>query len=293
MIGCGEWAQTVIKEIEKSKYFHLQSIVCNSKKIPPSKNLTILSNIEDIFKSGLNDCIYVASSPNINLKVIEINKKYKIPIILEKPISNSYANSQKIKNICIENQLLILPNLTNYFSDCFKYLEKFVNNNFNKIEKIIIYDGKFGPFRKNIHPIWDWGFHSISILINLFGFENFSKIEMKELRNSSLNGRGIVSKFNIFIKSKIKIKVVTGNLFKKKIRKIKFFMQNKNVLIYDMSLHEIYLNNKVVFRNDQDTLQSLLNNFYYLIKNRNTNLSQNLIKSSCQTINILERYYRC
>ena len=56
MIGCGEWAQTVIKEINKSKYFHLQSIVCNSKKLPQTNNLTILSNFcRDAYRcSGRN-----------------------------------------------------------------------------------------------------------------------------------------------------------------------------------------------------------------------------------------------
>ena len=70
-------------------------------------------------------------------------------------------------------------------------------------------------------------------------------------------------------------------------------MKNKNVLIYDMSLHKIYLNNKIILSNNKSTLESLLSNFNNLIKNKDINLSQNLITSSCQTMNILERYYRC
>ena len=42
--------------------------------------------------SNINDCIYVAALPDVNLEIVKLVKKFKIPLILEKPISNSRNN---------------------------------------------------------------------------------------------------------------------------------------------------------------------------------------------------------
>ena len=40
-----------------------------------------------------------------------------------------------------------------------------------------------GPFRKNINPIWDWGYHSISLLFLLFDYKKFSDVKKKEIKS--------------------------------------------------------------------------------------------------------------
>ena len=291
VIGCGKWAQTIINEIKLNNDFKIHSLVCRSKNLTNYKNIKIFKNINDILKLKEVDCIFVAASPSANLEIIELNKKYKKPLILEKPFSNSYKNSKKIKKISIENNILIMPNLTNCFSECFIFLENFIKNNFNSINKIIIYDGNFGPFRNNIHPIWDWGYHPISMLIQFFGQKYFSKIRVTELRKYFRKKSGLVSKLKFKINNSINVNVVTGNLFNKKIRKLKIYFDNK-ILSYDMINHKVYINDKIIYKNNKSTLQSLLNNYKNkIILEKNFNYSQKLIETSCQTTNVLEQIY--
>ena len=57
--------------------------------------------------------------------------------------------------------------------------------------------------------------------------------------------------------------------------------------------HKIYLNKNIVFESSTTPLQSLLNNFNKAIREKNIELSQSLIKTSCNTTKILEEFYNC
>ena len=296
IIGCGNWSFKILKEIEVNKNFHITSIACRnykSKNLDFKNKINIYQSMEELFEENINDCVYVAGTPKLNLNVTKLAKINRTPLILEKPISNSYKNAKEIQNIANNNKMIILPNLSNYFSESFFYLKNFIEENFNQIQNIIIYEGGYGPFRKKIHPIWDWGFHSFSTLTKLFENNNFSKIINKEIKMNNIYGKGIITKFKFNIDSKFEVKILTGNLFKNKIRKIKVILKNHNVLENNLVDHKIYLNKKIIFTNSNSPLQTLLNNFNQVIVSKNRNLSQSLIKASCKTTKILEEFYNC
>jgi len=296
LAGCGNWSNKVLKEIENNKNFKLESIFCrnyNSKQIRFDNNIRIYENIESFVLKNSNDCIYVAGTPELNLKIINLAIKNKIPMILEKPIGNTYKNVKKIKFLANKYNLIIIPNLTNYFSNSFSYLKNYIDKNFDQIKRIIIFEGGNGPYRKTIHPIWDWGFHSFSTLLKIFEDKKFSKINKEEIKNNNIKINGIITKFKFTVESRFEVKLISGNLFKQKLRKFKVILKNNNVLESDMINHKIYLNKNIVFENKISPLQSLLNNFTKMIKERDNKFSNNLIEISEKTTEILEEFYNC
>lgn len=288
LVGCGDWASKIINEINLNKNYNLNSIVCRKNKIFKNK-IQVFKNIESLIESNSCDCIYIAALPKVNLRVIKLLKNKRIHFIIEKPVSDTSRNLEKIKRILENNNLIIYPNLTNYFSQTFEEFKHIVDINFKKIKEIIIYEGNFGPFRKNIHPIWDWGFHSISLLFLIFWGRDFSVVEKKEITSNNKYGKGIVTKFTFKINNNIKVKIVTGNLFKKKLRKIKIILNDNNHFINDMVDHQIYSNNKIIFKNNETPLSSLLKKF----ENSNHEISEKLINVSYKTTNFLEKFYKC
>lgn len=293
--GCGNWSNKVLKEIENNKNFNLASVFCrnyNSKKIRFDSSIKIYEDIENFFLENINDCIFVAGTPELNFKAVNLAIKNKIPLILEKPISNKSQNLEIIKLLINKHKLIIIPNLTNYFSDSFYYLKNYVDKNFDQIERIIIFEGSNGPFRKSIHPIWDWGFHTFSTLLTIFENNDFSKISKKEIKSNTYTN-DVITRFKFSVESKIDVKLISGNLFKKKIRKFKIILKNNNILESNMINHKIYLNKKVIFESKITPLQSLLNNFYKTIKENDTDYSKNLINISNKTTKILEKFYNC
>ena len=288
LVGCGNWASKVINEINLNKNYNLNSIVCRKNEIFKNK-IQVFKNIESLIESNNCDCIYIAALPKVNFRVIKLLEHKNIHLIIEKPVSDTLRNLQKIKRILENNDLIIYPNLTNYFSQTFEEFKHVVDINFKKIKEIIIYEGNFGPFRKDIHPIWDWGFHSISLLFLIFWGRDFSIVEKKEIISNNKYGKGLVTKFMFKINKNINVKIVTGNLFKKKLRKIKIILNDNNYIINDMVDHQIYANNKIIFKNNETPLSSLLKKF----ENGNREISKKLISASYKTTDFLEKFYKC
>ncbi len=292
IVGCGDWASKIINEINQHNSFNLTSIVCRKKNFI-QKNLKIFNSVEEMIRSDINDCIYVAAQPNLNLEIIKLVKNKNIPLVLEKPTTDTYQKAIEMKKIIENYNLIVYPNLVNYFSDTFKEFKEIIDQNYNKIKEIIIYEGNFGPFRNNIHPVWDWGFHSISLFYLLFGDEHISEIANKEIKSNNIFGKGIVTKFSFTINSNIKVKIITGNLFKKKLRKIKVLLQNKEFILNDTNYHRLYIGKKLICQNTKTPINSLLNTFQNEIRFKNYELSNKLIDVSCKTVKLLEKFYKC
>lgn len=291
IVGCGDWALKIIDEINKNNKFNLTSIVCRKKKNIP--NVKIFDSVGKMLDSKNNDSIYVAAQPKLNLEIVKLIKNNKHPVILEKPVSDTLENNKELKRIIVENNMIVLPNLTNYFSESFLELKKITDEKYKKIKEIIIYEGNYGPFRKNIHPVWDWGFHSISLLYLLFKEDKFEDIKMEIIKSNNLNGKGIVSKFYFSINKRIKVKVITGNLFKRKLRKMKINFSDNTFVLNDMLNHKLYFNKKLIFENSKSPLSSLLNNFEDAIRLNKHKLSRELIEISCKTTKFLEKFFKC
>ena len=291
IIGYGSWSKVIIDEINNNNKFNLTAIVSRSNKIR-QKNLKIFETIKEMIDSNIIDCIFVAAYPDVNFEVIKLNKIRKIPLILEKPLCVSLKKAEQLKKIVEDYKLIVFPNLSNFFSESFFELKKEVDKNLLNIKRIIIYEGSLGPFRNNINPIWDWGFHPISIMYILFENYSFTRIQNKKLKSNNLLGKGIVSKFSFKINNSIKVDIVTGNLFKRKTRQIKLILNNNDFILSDMITHKLYLKNNLKFQNKNTPICSLLNCFEKDIKLRNYNNSLKLIKASVKTIRFLEQFYR-
>ena len=292
VIGCGKWSKTVIKEINKSNRFKLKAIVCRSQnKIVENKNIDIFNNVNDLIESNKCNCLYVAADPSVNFEIVNFIKEKPIPIILEKPFSNNYNQAKEMQEMVLKNNILLMINLPNIYSECFNEIKKIINSNLENLKEVKIVEGDFGPFRDNINPIWDWGYHSFSTLIDIFGYESISDIKINEMKKNRL-GKDLVSKFNFKINSKIKVKVVNGNLFKHKIRKMKIYFNNYDVYEFDMINHIIFKNKNVIYSNKSSPLEALLNIFYINI-NKKLNTEVSRIKTACLTSKFLENFYKC
>ena len=292
VIGCGKWSKTVIKEINKNHRFKLKAIVCRSQnKIAQNKDIDIFNNVNDLIESNKCNCLYVAANPSVNFEIVNLIKEKPIPIILEKPFSNDYIQAKEMQEIVLKNNILLMINLPNIYSECFNEIKKIINSNLKNLKEVKIVEGDYGPFRDNINPIWDWGYHSFSTLIDIFGYESISDIKIKEIKKNRL-GKDLVSKFNFKINSKIKVKVVNGNLFKHKIRKMKIYFNNYDVYEFDMINHIIFKNKNVIYSNKSSPLEALLNIFYINI-NKKLNTEVSRIKTACLTSKFLENFYKC
>jgi len=288
LIGYGSWGKKVSEEIKRNKNFNLKYIVSKSAK-QNNKDIKIYKNINELLNLNTLDCIYVAKDPNTNFEILNKLKSQRIPMILEKPFSDNSLKFNNIINLIHKYKIKIFTNLPNIYSDTYDFSRKFISNNKNKIEKIIIHEGGLGPKNTSIHPILDWGIHPLSYVFNIFGIENLNNIRHKEIMSFNKKGYGL-SRFDLDLKNEFSIKIITGNFFKKKRRLFKIILKNGDIFLNDFINHQIWINNQLIFKSKSSPLQNLLNKFAYSIEFEDYKSGIKEIKNSYESIKVIERF---
>ena len=286
LIGDGYWAQIVKKEIFNNKNFNLKSVFSRSNfNLDQNYNYKKYLNLDEMIRQERLDCYYVAANPKVNEIVYNLLKKNKTPVIFEKPLSYNSIQCDKIIQSA-KNNHCIFTNLPNIYSESFSYLDTFFKKNSKNIERIHIIEGGMGPINKDIDPLMDWGIHPISLILKLFNKDALDIFKSKKIKYSRYHK---VFKI-IFLNDQTEIKIITGNGFKKKIKKVKIFLKNNDILECDFILHQIFLNKINVFISKKTPLSVLLDNFFLNInQGLNNNELENLIHSR-NSIKIIEKF---
>jgi len=198
VIGCGYWAEVVIKNIKQNNKLNFKYLVCrniiNSYKF---KNITKFTNLNELIPKYKIDGIYAAAEPKTNLSIVKFAYQRKIPCIIEKPLATNSSDAKKIYDYAYKKKLPIFLNQSHLYDNKFLRLIKFIREK-EKIKKILIIEGGKGPFRKNIHPIWDWGIHAITSLIKITGDEPIYKITKKDLKKKIHMERKVLYQKSIY-----------------------------------------------------------------------------------------------
>ena len=99
IIGTGLMGLQHIKAISKSKKANLHSIVDisdNAKKLSNEYNIPLYSDVSSLLKSNQLDAVIVATPNQLHEKHTISFLKKKIPVLLEKPISDNIKSAKKI-----------------------------------------------------------------------------------------------------------------------------------------------------------------------------------------------------
>ena len=118
LVGYGNFGKKYYKTLSQLKLFNKIFIYRKNKK----KNSNLLS-IASLRKNKVNLGI-VATPVETHFKIAQIFLKLKIPIILEKPVSNITKDVQTLNSISKKNKTTVIVN----YSDLYNY-------NYLKIKK--------------------------------------------------------------------------------------------------------------------------------------------------------------
>ena len=101
IVGTGLMGLQHIKAISKSKKANLHSIVDisnNSKSLSKKYKIPLYSNVNELLNSKNLDAVIVATPNQLHEKHTVSFLKNKIPVLLEKPISDNINSAKIIKN---------------------------------------------------------------------------------------------------------------------------------------------------------------------------------------------------
>ena len=168
LIGAGKWGRNYIKTIEKIKGVTLNKIACRSleDKADLCESFELTNNWKDISESDEIDGIIIATDPENHIEIAKQCIKNKKPLIIEKPITLNYKDAQNILNLSLINKVMVKVNHIYLYHPLYKILMENSNNNL-EIKSIYTIGGDYGPFRKNISSLWDWGPHDLAMCLDI------------------------------------------------------------------------------------------------------------------------------
>tara|TARA_Y100001936_G_C16089971_1_gene685205 strand:- start:5270 stop:6250 length:981 start_codon:yes stop_codon:yes gene_type:complete len=166
VVGGGNWGFNHIKTL-KSLGVSVSCVDTNPEQLKKIKlnfeKIECYLKIEDSFKEEFNG--YVIATPaathaKLAKKVISHNK----PVLVEKPLSLSLSESEKIKSLLVKYDGLLVVGHSLLFHPAIQKIKKMIDN--GKIGDIqYIYSNRLnlGIVRKNENVFWSFAPHDISI----------------------------------------------------------------------------------------------------------------------------------
>ena len=157
IIGSGKWPlkiQTVLNQSNSS----LQIDVISARKFLESPKFAP-SHI------STDSIIWIATRPDIQLKILEKLKQVDKKIIIEKPVVVNMSQLETLKLLLAETKNDIFPSEPWKYSEIWAETRRILNNNSQSV-KIRIERG--GPERREyISQIWDWIPHDLGLVTDL------------------------------------------------------------------------------------------------------------------------------
>ena len=233
----------------KNKIFYKNSNITVSRK--DLKN-TLLKNI---------DLVIIASPVKTHWYFLKIFLKFKLDIIVEKPVIYSTYQFNKLKNLIKKFNNNFYINHSDLYNQNFRNL--FKNQKYKKIKKIIFHYGN----DKNIYngsnndgPTLDWLPHILSVII--FFLKNIDSFKIDSFSRIVKKGLILEKSIFYFFFKKIIAKVYFSNFPKMNLRTFRLYYDDGHINFdsYNNKNYILHKKKKIMYNlNQVKTFDNLIN----------------------------------
>ena len=230
------------------------------------------NNWEEIIKSC--DAVIIATPPSSHIDIAEFALTNHLPTLIEKPISLSAKEINRIK--IFESHTPILVNYIHLFSPAYQKLKSLINP--EEVKSIDSYGYNYGPYR-DYSSLLDYAPHDLSMGIDLMG-------EVKNvLRGFTIDDYpGKQYCINVEYNNHIRHSMLIGNSGKKR----RYFEVNDidgRCLIYDdLVEHKLTYNGEEVKISNEKPLNRAVNHFIDVIGGKKPLFDLSLSEKIMETI---------
>lgn len=174
LIGWGYWGRNYAKYFDAHLDAEL-SMVCDlrpdmladAKRLYPHIETT--PDLNDLIKKKL-DGVILASPASIHHMLALPFIKAHIPLLIEKPLTNSYKTARDIEKLAKKNKTKVLVGHTFIYNQSVRTLKKQIDHGeFGKVYYLEFRRQSYGPIRDDVNIIWDFAPHDLAITKYLLG----------------------------------------------------------------------------------------------------------------------------
>ena len=270
LIGAGNWGKNYINTLKKNKKVSLKKIACKNLK-----------------------------EKQYLVKDYEVTDNWHgKPVIIEKPLTLNLKDAKSFLELSKKHNGIVKVNHVYLYHPLYRLLKKQIHNKTN-LKSIHSIGGNYGPFRKDVSSLWDWGPHDLSMCLDILG-EYPTKIKAEITEKDFINGVEASNlKIILDFKNGKYAEINIGNLMKNKKRIFKLNYENHSYIFdplnykaiqekSDFQTNHIYQNKKSIDLNlGKNPLEILIDEFVEDICSANLNITD--LNLAINVIKLLEK----
>ncbi len=174
IIGWGYWGRNYAKYFDSKLNAELAYIcdlrpemLADAKRLHP--HVTTTTDLMDLIKAKV-DGVILASPASVHNKLASLFIEAHIPILIEKPLTNSYISSKQLVTLAKKENTKVLVGHTFLYNQSVRYLKNEIENGtFGSLNYLEFRRQSYGPVRDDVNIIWDFAPHDIAITKYLLG----------------------------------------------------------------------------------------------------------------------------
>lgn len=154
LVGTGKWGQNYIKTIKQLPRVELKYIF--------SRDYRELFGHKDI------DGIIIASPARTHFQIAKECIKRNYNILVEKPMTTSLNDALELKALTKKSTSIVFIGHIYLYNPAFQKAKE-LTKTLGEIQYLELEGCDFGPIRKDLSALWDWGPHDISMSMEIMG----------------------------------------------------------------------------------------------------------------------------
>ena len=293
LAGIGKFGKKYYNEIKINNNYNISCIFKKKPKQSKIKFVPVKKFNNKIKLKGVDGAVIVTPLKSHFSNAIFFLSR-NIPIILEKPATESIDQINELIRISKKKKVAVLVHHSDLYNENFIELKK-RKKNIGKIKKIMINILSYQSHYKEhgINPLEDWLPHILAMLNSFINIKGYFKIKIK---NKIIDKRSIFLNLSLLFENKFKQKAVINfcNFNKKRERSIKI-IGSKGYIKYDgYNINKnciYYKNKKYYFYNKKTTISNILNKFNKMLNDNLYVNDLNLSKKILLTTNKIKKLF--
>lgn len=269
LIGYGKMGRIHAKSIIGSRSAKLCGIVDPNldKELRYIDNVKIYNDLGEVKLDKKIDGVVVSSTTHSHYSIAQKLLDYKIPILIEKPLSTKLEEVNYITRECLKKNIVLQVGFVEIYNPVVNYLTNEKIKNIKKVE-IFRFSEPVDESRNLENVMYDLAIHDISVFEYLFKLSNINILNSNtEIHNNK------ISKATVnFLSNNINVILKVSNRAKSKKRMWKITTDDS---LYEINFlkKNILINNKknnsqlIEFQEGLSSIDSQLNSFVKKIEN--------------------------
>lgn len=242
LVGWGYWGRNYAKYFDTTLDAELVSVcdlrddmLSDAKRLYPHLNIT--RRINDLVSDKL-DGVILASPASIHHKLATVFLNAHIPLLIEKPLTNSYTTAREIEALAKKEHTKVLVGHTFLYNQSVRYLTREVEiGNFGQLYYLEFKRQSYGPIRDDVNVIWDFAPHDLAITKYLLNNELPISVYAKAGKFSR-NGMEDIAVIILKYPNNVMVNINVAWLYPIKIRTLTLLGDKKMAVFEDTNVTE-------------------------------------------------------